>query len=438
MQTFDVNERFAALLAEHRLSPRRIAVGLSGGPDSCALLHALAADGRWRGQLVAWHVNHGLQHQANAWESLAREQSAALGLRCDVFRVTMPRQGDGPEDRARRARLAAFAAALGPGDIVVLGHHGDDQAETLLLNALRGAGARGLGAIPAVRPLGVGAIVRPMLGVGRAEVERFVASLGAGVARDPHNVSVAFDRSYLRERVMPVLAARWSDAGRRLASSAAHCRSDAERARRGDRAALHRALGTDGSLALGGLVHRDYAGQRALFRAWLDWAGVPPPAERRLASFLAALSSDRRDHGAELAWAGHWVRHYAARLYLGAAMPPVRDARLVPGRPLALGGHAGTLELTSAARGFAVPPEGLRITYRCGGEKIRLTAGRSQQSVKDLYRVARVLPWWRERLPLLFAADQLVAIADLWQRDDTDVATAYRLRWRDAPTVVAR
>ena len=439
MRAADAGDALAALLERLHLSPSRLAVGLSGGPDSLALLYALAGDERFGSRLVAWHVHHGLQRAADDWEALSRQHCAHLGIRCDTFRVSVTEIGGGPEAAARDARYRAFASALAAGEVLLLAHHADDQAETLLLNALRGSGTRGLAAMPAARGLGAGHVLRPLLGFRRAALAALLPPAAAAVASDPQNEDTRFDRVYIRRAVLPALAERWPDAAAQLATAASHVRVERSAAEHLGRARLARAGGIDGSLPVRALRHLEPVAQRELLLAWLRADGYGAPPARRVTAFIAALTSPRNDHAAELRWDDSFVRHYDGRLYKSRALPEPVTGTLVPGARLALGPGFGWLELIPTdGPGIRLASGGLTIGPRRGGELFADRAGSARRPVKDLLREARVLPWWRAHLPLAFDADRLVAIADLWQETDRNIARCYRLCWHQAPRIAAR
>ena len=203
-----------------------LVVGYSGGMDSSLLLHCAArsAVARARG-LRALHVHHGLHPDADAWAVQAQARAQALGIACNLVRVQVDPRGQGIEAAAREARLAAFASALAAGGAMLLAHHQDDQAETLLLRLLRGASVDGLGAMRAVRAHGAGLILRPWLDQPRALLRQAAQELGIAWVEDPANVDPKFDRSWLRQQAWPLLAARFPALGERLARLAGHAAS---------------------------------------------------------------------------------------------------------------------------------------------------------------------------------------------------------------------
>lgn len=210
-----------------QLSPWRNAanwrIAFSGGLDSTVLLHLLVTLSQRQPlpPLSALHVHHGLQAVAEAWPDHCRSVCAALGVPLDVVAVQV-RPGPSVERAAREARYAAFVAAIHRNEVLLTAQHRDDQAETLLFRLLRGAGVKGLAAMPAQRPLGQGHLLRPLLDVPRAELEAYARQHGLSWIEDPSNDDHRYARNYLRQRVFPVLAKQWPQASTTLARSAAH------------------------------------------------------------------------------------------------------------------------------------------------------------------------------------------------------------------------
>ena len=210
-----VGHRLADLLQS--VPATRLCVALSGGPDSVALLAALAALPAPL-PLRALHVNHHLQAQADDWMRGCRRLARSLGVPLSVRHVAVPvGRGLSPEAAAREVRRAAFLAALRPGEALLTAHHLDDQFETLLLMLMRGSGVHGLAAMPAAQRLGRGWLLRPLLDEPRAALAAFVARRGLPHVLDESNADERFDRNFLRRRVTPLLGARWPGAARTVA-----------------------------------------------------------------------------------------------------------------------------------------------------------------------------------------------------------------------------
>lgn len=206
-----MNSAFERAMAAFEPAHRPLAVGFSGGADSTALLAACAA--RWPGQVVAFHVHHGLQAAADDFERHCAAVCERLGVALVVHRVDARHApGDSPEDAARRARYAAFAdmaraqGARAAVSAIALGHHADDQVETLLLALSRGAGLPGLAAMPAhARRHGLD-IHRPLLAVSAADIREWLCGRGLPWIEDPTNGDARYTRNRIRAALLPALA----------------------------------------------------------------------------------------------------------------------------------------------------------------------------------------------------------------------------------------
>lgn len=216
-------------------------VAFSGGLDSQVLLHALAAQRkRLPAPLGALHVNHNLQPDAPAWAEHCRAVCAALGVEYRVLSVqAQPPAGESPEAAARAARYRVLTGAVPPGGVLLTAHHQDDQAETLLLQLLRGAGPKGLAAMPAAMdvawvarernpgfaPLNPGdpvRLLRPLLDYSRDELRDYARLHALAWIEDPSNARTDYDRNFLRHEILPRLRERWPSAGATLARAARH------------------------------------------------------------------------------------------------------------------------------------------------------------------------------------------------------------------------
>lgn len=391
-------------------------VAFSGGLDSTVLLHLLAELRRTveLPPLSAIHVHHGLQAEADAWVEQCRAQCAALGVPLTVRRVRVA-GGASLERAAREARYAAFAAELGEGEVLFAAQHRDDQAETLLLRLLRGAGVRGLAAMPASRPLAAGWLARPLLGVGRAELEAWAQARGLVWIEDPSNRDTTLSRNFLRREILPRLARRWPAASAVLAR-AAEQQAEAE-ALLGELAELDLAAACAPgephwlalpSLALAPLLALSEARQRNLLRHWLRDLSLPPEREHW------AGWRDLRDAGADAAplWrlAGGQLQRAAGRLWWLSGdwlRPPLSEALVWadPAAPLHLPGNGRVWLEGQGPRGV------LLIRYRQGGEVLELP-GRGHRDLKRLLQESGLPAFVRGRLPLLYCGQQLLGVAN--------------------------
>jgi len=210
--------RKLAELADLAGRPDRYVIALSGGLDSTVLTHALATAHDERSTpVLAVYVDHGLQKESAVWSRHCAAFAATLGIEfLSVQADVDEHSGTGPEAAAREGRYAVLQTLIRTGDWLLSAHHKDDQAETLLLNLMRGSGPAGLAGIAEVRPFSVAWLVRPLLSVSQRELRDYATEHELDWIDDPSNQDRHFDRNYLRHEVMPRLEARWPDVASRL------------------------------------------------------------------------------------------------------------------------------------------------------------------------------------------------------------------------------
>ena len=197
-------------------------VAYSGGLDSHVLLHSLV---QLLGSesITAIHINHQLSKNAASWEQHCQRQCQQLGIKLISETVVVSASGQGLEQAAREARYEVFEQLLQQGDLLLMAHHADDQAETVLYRLLRGSGVRGLSGMPEQRALGDGSLLRPLLSCRRSELEDYARRERLCWVDDESNFAIDFDRNFLRHQVVPALASRWQDYAERISHSASLC-----------------------------------------------------------------------------------------------------------------------------------------------------------------------------------------------------------------------
>lgn len=277
--TDPVEAAVAACLARQAIpADALLLVGLSGGVDSIVLLRALLAVGR---RPRAIHVHHGLSRHADDWASHCQALCSEFGVDLQVTQVTVERgSADGLEGAARRARHDAYSRA--DGDWLLLGHHAQDRAETLLFNLVRGAGMRGVAAMPERR----GRILRPLLGLTRLQIIDYAVNRGLRWVEDASNEDDRFSRNYLRHRILAPLEDRFPGVTTRLAGAGERFAEAVELL--DQLAALD--LGSAPAafpLAVGTLARLPEPRARNVLRMLLARAGIGIPSEARLAEALA-------------------------------------------------------------------------------------------------------------------------------------------------------
>ncbi len=389
-------------------------VGLSGGLDSTVLLHWLSAQPAIRATgLRALHVHHGLQAEADQWAEHCLELCARLDVPISVARVEVRNDlGLGREAAARAARHAAFATELRADETLALGHHRDDQAETVLLRLLRGSGSDGLAAMRDTRRFAAGRIWRPLLGSPREDLLAYARAHSLSWIEDPSNQDTRLDRNFLRHRVLPVLAERWPHAAAALAQSARWLEEDATLIAGEAQSRLQQIIGQDPrTLSVPGLLALEPAWRARVLRCWRSALGFSPWPESAHAVIESQLLIARPDALPEYRWPGGVLRRWREQLHIDRQRPSLPenwrcewDGRTVLELPT--GDSLALHPAPNAAEDFTV-------TARRGGERIRLPGRNHSHSLKHVLQEQGVPPWLRARQPLLFSADgELLAAGD--------------------------
>nr|WP_207280716.1 tRNA lysidine(34) synthetase TilS [Thiocystis violacea] len=445
-------------------SAPRCWIAFSGGLDSTVLLSAAAeVRARLPGELLAVHIDHGLQPGSGDWAAHCAGVCQALSIPIHIERLSPagPSPGESLEAWAREARYRVFRRLLGPGEILLTAHHQDDQAETLLLALLRGSGVHGLAAMPFSAPLGSGYLVRPLLEWSRGSLAEQARRRGLVWIEDPSNGVTTLDRNYLRQEVLPRLRARWPAVSATLSRSASHVAEAAGLVDRLADAALAEARGArPGSLSVPALEGLDRPLRKAVFRLWLRREGFVVSDARHLDRILDELLPARADANPVVGWPGCEVRRYRREVFALRPLPDPPssslriDWRLGEGvSVLALPSGLGCLE-------WRPEPEGARmgrdIQVRFG--QTSLSCQRSptahRRSLKKLFQEAGVPVWLRPYLPMLFLDETLIAIAGVgaclggtpapgaaalswsghsWERVAPEFGSEIRIRCLDTP-----
>ncbi|MCD6045726.1 MAG: tilS [Gammaproteobacteria bacterium] len=402
-------EAFLAPLANKVI--HRWCVALSGGVDSVVLLHFLRYTLDSSVPIIAIHVNHHLQASASAWQDFCRDMCRRWDIPLHVADVQIPKGGS-VEANARRLRYEAIFSRLTAGDVLLTAHHEDDQAETVLLQLLRGAGLKGLAAMPQQMANEAGVIhYRPFLTLTRAEIEAYAQSNQLEHIHDLSNDDIAYDRNYLRQLVIPVLRQRWPSYARTLARSAqlsaqllhwieplwqatlAQCRIEQSNC-----------LDQNKLTALPPYECSE------VVRLWLEDLGLPLPTEAQMHQVLKLVYRRR----GKVAWHNVILTSYQNRLYALSAEEiksrrgefhwPENENRLcidgiVLRRDKILGQGLAVANLADCVIRFRTPGERFHAAGRVGSHPL-----------KKLFQEWGVPPWQRARIPLIYIQDELVAV----------------------------
>lgn len=412
-------ERHAATLER----AAAVYVAFSGGLDSTVLLHAVSAC--FSGPVTALHANHGLHKDAGLWANQCGQLCVRWNIPFSSTRLQLHEGGDGIEAAARTARYRWFESCIEPGAVLLMAHHQDDQAETLMLRLLRGAGPQGLASMPVARPLGDGSLLRPLLDLPRRDLQAYAKDHDLGWIDDPSNADTRFDRNYLRQEVMPLLAKRWPGYRSTLSRAASQLRELSEHLPGPVLKTVY------GSMGDPGFAIEDLPLEPALaaltLRQWLRERSLLAPPAARLSEFLRQL---REGTGAQLCGSDWTIERYRNAVYLHPQkVGPASTPRAIQiGEALSWPGM-GELALQSAGSEFL---PGLSLRTRRGGERLALANGH-HKDLKTVFQEQAVPPWWRNCLPLLVqssaAGEELLAVAHLL-RSPRAVSFGIELVWK--------
>ena len=392
-------------------------VAFSGGLDSHVLLHLAA---RIRSEfpfaLRAVYVNHGISPHATAWA--AHCETVCRGLQVDFFSQTIPAialdEGASLEALMRQSRYRIFSELLAPHDVLLTAHHQDDQAETLLLQLLRGAGPKGLAAMPRVKSFAKGTHARPLLGVMRAELQAYAKQHDLQHINDESNRDVNFTRNYLRLDVLPLLQSRWPTVAKTLARSASHCAEMQDAVDEWVSQDLENSQGQlPNTLSIQKIKVLSPARQRLVLRAWLSMQGFPLPSTVKLQTILKTILTAREDKQPHITWRGIELRRHRDDLCVMFCLHAHDATQIIPWdlqTPL-------ELRTIGIVQGEKVLGQGLRahlknitVRFRQGGERLCLQGQKNSRELKKLFQEWGVPSWQRDRIPLIYVNDELAMV----------------------------
>ncbi len=391
-----------------------LTVAFSGGPDSSALLHALSRLPAARDRnLSAMHVDHRLHAHSSQWAEQVQAFCQQLEVPVTVLPVHVERaSGQGPEAAARKARYQAFSQHLAAGTLLAFAHHREDQAETVLLKLLRGAGPEGLGGMRDLRPYAHIQLWRPLLDCPREILQRYVQQHALITISDPANQQPNLARSYLRTTVLPSLTRHWPEVHAALAHSARLSRTAAHFIDRHARNALTLLQGVDPyTLHAAPWRALDDALRGLVLEHWLHAQELPAPSTAQRNNLERQVAEAAADRIPRIAWKGAELRIWRGWIY---AMPPQSEPRsewTLPwtGEQIALPG-GGTLALLPEQ---AVPVP-LRVRSPRPGETMLLQGHPHHTALNKLFQQAGIPPWLRHRCPMIEDwQGHLLAVADL-------------------------
>lgn len=367
----------------------------------------------------AIHVNHQLSPNANHWADFCVALCANLDVLLRVDPVSIARDtGKGLEASARNARYAAYANV--DANLIVLGHHRADQAETVLLQALRGAGLAGIRGMPVVKKFRENKqIFRPLLDVAPEILAGYANAHSLKWINDESNDDTRYTRNYIRHEILPRLAEHVPQSREslvRLSQHAAEAQTLLD-----DLAEIDCASVLVGQrIRISRLVSLPVPRAKNLLRYWFAKAAILLPNAVQLDEIIAQLTARQPDNQTEIAWADWRLRCFQDEIYLARTPSEKAATWSIEWRnkaELLLPNGCGLLRVKKTiGAGIAqnrLDGKNLTIRSRVGGEAIRLSATRPRRSLKNLLQEAKIPPWHRDALPLLFCDETLIWVPDI-------------------------
>lgn len=405
-------------LATHLKSGQHLLLALSGGLDSCVLLHLLAnAKSSLGVNLSAMHVHHGLSSNADAWASFCEQQCQHLQVPLQIAHVQVEKNSNlGVEAAARRLRYEALfnaVAAKAPPDFIVTAHHEDDQAETLVLQLMRGAGVKGLASMAAIDPLR--RLLRPLLGITREQLHDYAKLHAITWCDDESNENTHYERNFVRHALMPMLAERSPAISSVLARTASHMAE--ANTLLDDLASIDaQVVVAQNSVCISGLRALSQARAKNVLRFWMARNHLAMPHTEQLAEILHQLLNAKVDANINIPLQHLSIKRFQQRVYLCRDQVQ-QDFDLVwngePFLDLPNGGQLIFKQVAGTGLALKFGMTKLRITNRGGGERFKPNVLRPTRTLKHLLQEANIPPWQRTHLPLIYWHDTLAYVPSI-------------------------
>ncbi|MCH9637629.1 MAG: tRNA lysidine(34) synthetase TilS [Candidatus Rickettsiella isopodorum] len=395
-------------------------IAYSGGLDSQVLLYALNRLLPTK-RLRVIHINHGWHVDSIKWANVCRHTCEKLGVYCEIISVdTHPKSGESPEAYAREVRYSAIAKRIRPGDFLLTAHHRNDQAETLLLQLVRGSGLKGLVSMPFCQRFAKGYLIRPLLDFTRTELYEYAQKHHLTWIEDDSNRDLRFNRNFIRHQVLPVIQQRWPQADKTIARAAANL---AEAHSLLDEVAHQDWSMVQGSapnvLIISSLMKLSAIRRSNLLRYWLQQLHFSLPSQKQLKQIDILLKS-RVDASPQVNWKNIQLRRYRDSLYVLTLLENEKNFIFQGVTPWELSqtlilptlDQLTTRQVLGVGLNYSLLIEGqVDVTFRQGGERFYASNRQGSHPLKKLFQEWGVPPWERNRVPLIYYRKELIAVA---------------------------
>lgn len=404
--------------AHQLIKAPRVLIAYSGGVDSHVLLHAMSVlREKYQLNLHAVHIHHGLLPHANEWSAHCEKICAGLSVSFQCVKVAITHsKGESLEALARQARYQAFSELMRSEDLLVVAHHQDDQAETLMLQLMRGAGLKGLASMPTKKSFFRGFVLRPFLTVRRQNILSYAKKHNLSWVEDTSNHDLRFDRNYMRFKIMPLMRDRWPGLSKtflRVARLSAEANELLETMGQDD---VKKLQDNNGRLSLVLLKTMAHPRVKNILRSWILHNEFQLPHEKHIDQIIKNVIFAKGDAKPCVSWANVEVRRFRNHLFIMSSAqqidPSVQLAWDLKAH-LSLPGSLGVL-LCQTQLGEGINPdllsERVEVRFRRGGEKIELFNRAGSHSLKKLFQEWGVPSWERDYIPLVFHQKELIVV----------------------------
>ena len=395
-------------------------LGYSGGVDSHVLLflmHQLRSLSP-HVKLTAIHINHNLSHNSPAWVVHCQNICSQLEIPLLIFSVFLNlRKGMSLEEAARNERYRVFFDQIQSAETCLLtAHHQNDQAETVLIQLLRGAGPKGLAAMPQIQKFSHGKLIRPLLNVTRKEINHFAEQNKLNWISDESNQDFRFTRNFLRDKITPILEDQWPSFGKSLSRSARHCAETSKLLEDLAEIDLNQLQNQSNSIDAGLFLKLSFPRQSNLLRYWIQKRRVRVPNESKLHAFIKMLQQAGVDKSPKIVWEGVELFKQRNQIYLlSKDYNSDSQKKLIWNLegPLTLPNQLGILSVREHVLGGLDPAirfKPLEVRFRSQGEKIQPVGSPYRKSLKKLFQEWNIPAWQRSQIPLLYLDGKLISV----------------------------
>jgi tRNA(Ile)-lysidine synthase len=389
--------------------------------------------------LQAIHINHGISSYAQTWVDYCKQVCLEYDVPLIIHHLSLSHVvGESLEAEARIKRYEAIATYIKKNTVLLTAHHQDDQAETFLLQLMRGAGLKGLSAMPQLKRFASGCHARPLLEVTRDNLRQFAIEQKLSWIDDESNVSERWSRNYLRQQIMPLLNARWPNAAAMIARSASHCAEAETLLLKEVKAIDSNVRGVHpNTLSIQRLKQLPFITQKQILRNWIHHHGYVLPSMKKLAEIMTHVFDAAHDRLPVVSFGHACVRRYRDDLFL---LPHTHcdinddyqlNWNLNLNESLLLPQGQKLIATKVLGQGLRTSLSQVAIKFRQGGEVIYLSQ-RGHRSLKKMFNEWKVLPWLRSQIPLAFADNELIAVVGYyyhpeWLAQPSEIGFTFQL-----------